>query len=162
MSLKSICPMIATDRLPQTRAFYDWLGFKVVCADPRGLQFAWPEDRDLRIGFASPDDPGRPGVLRGRFDGAGLTLRLDVEDIETLYRRIGAVHTLALKLRDGPCGRPHFAIVDPNGVVLEFVGPLAASASERKSGAGSTLPALPAPAPSSVAYPRVFLEEVMG
>ena len=121
MSLKSVCPMVATQRLPETRAFYDWLGFKVISADPRSLQFAWPGDPDLRIGFMVADDPNQPGVFRTRFGGEGVVLRFDVEDIDTLYRRIGAVHTLAVKLCDGPAGRRHFAIVDPNGLVLEFV-----------------------------------------
>ena len=47
MSLKSVCPTIATSRLQETRAFYDWLGFRVVCADPRSLQLAWAEDPDV-------------------------------------------------------------------------------------------------------------------
>ena len=153
MSLKSVCPMIATERLQQTRAFYDWLGFKVVCADPRGLQFAWPDDPDLRIGFTSPDDPDQPGVFRTRFDGAGVVLRFDVEDIETLYRRIGAVYTLAVKLREGPCGRQHFAIVDPNGLVLEFVGPLESMARRKDRPQGIVAP-LPQPAAKAVLYPR--------
>ncbi len=155
MSLKSVCPMIATERLQQTRAFYDWLGFKVVCADPRGLQFAWPDDPDLRIGFTSPDDPNQPGVFRTRFDGAGVVLRFDVEDIETLYRRIGAVHTLALKLCQGPCGRPHFAIVDPNGLVLEFVGPME-TATDRKVDQGEVVRTLTRQAAQAVPYPRMF------
>ena len=160
MSLKSVCPMIATERLQQTRAFYDWLGFKVVCADPRGLQFAWPDDPDLRIGFTSPDDPNQPGVFRTSFDGAGVVLRFDVEDIETLYRRIGAVYTLALKLREGPCGRPHFAIVDPNGIVLEFVGLSGALASrpDRPDGAIGALTTVARP----VAYPRTGTPAIAG
>lgn len=153
MTLKSVCPMIATDRLPRTRAFYDWLGFKVVCADPRGLQFAWPDDPDLRVGFVTPDDADRSGVFRARFDGAGLALRFEVEDIETLYRRIGAVHTLAVKLADGPCGRLHFAIVDPNGVVLEFVG-LAGPAAVRPERPEPIARALPGAARPAVLYPR--------
>ncbi len=155
MSLKSVCPMIATERLQQTRAFYDWLGFKVVCADPRGLQFAWPDDPDLRIGFTSPDDPAQPGVFRTRFDGAGVVLRFEVEDIETLYRRIGAVYTLAVKLREGPCGRQHFAIVDPNGLVLEFVGPLEAGVN-RKTLPDSAARPVPHTAVTAVPYPRTF------
>ena len=161
MSLKSVCPMIATERLQQTRAFYDWLGFKVVCADPRGLQFAWPDDPDLRIGFTSPDDPAQPGVFRTRFDGAGVVLRFDVEDIETLYRRIGAVYTLAVKLRQGPCGRQHFAIVDPNGLVLEFVGQLESVAKQRTrpDGIARTVPQATVDA---VPYPQTFPAGVMG
>ena len=132
-----------------------WLGFKVVCADPRGLQFAWPDDPDLRIGFTSPDDPGQPGVFRTRFDGAGVVLRFDVEDIETLYRRIGAVYTLAVKLREGPCGRQHFAIVDPNGLVLEFVGPLETVANRKTRPSGIARP-LAGAAVNAVPYPRTF------
>ena len=161
MSLKSVCPMIATERLQQTRAFYDWLGFKVVCADPRGLQFAWPDDPDLRIGFTSPDVPGQPGVFRSRFDGAGVVLRFDVEDIETLYRRIGAVYTLAVKLREGPCGRRHFAIVDPNGLVLEFVGPLR-TAMDRKPRPEDIAHPVPRAAVSAVPYPRTFQTGAVG
>ncbi len=158
MSLKSVVPMFTTERLRQTRAFYDWLGFKVICADPRGLQFAWPDDPALRIGFTSPDDPGQPGVFRTRFDGAGVVLRFDVEDIETLYRRIGAVYTLAVKLRDGPCGRPHFAIVDPNGIVLDFVGParVVARLKHRPDDRPQTL------LPPAVPYPRTFQPGVAG
>ena len=161
MSLKSVCPMIATERLQQTRAFYDWLGFKVVCADPRGLQFAWPNDPELRIGFTSPDDPNQASVFRTRFDGAGVALRFDVEDIETLYRRIGAVYTLALKLCEGPCGRPHFAIVDPNGLVLEFVGPLKTAAS-RKEPTDGIVDVIPRAEAQAVPYPRMFQQGLAG
>ncbi len=161
MNLKSLCPMFSTERLQQTRAFYDWLGFKVVCADPRGLQFAWPDDPDLRIGFTSPDDPNQASVFRTRFDGAGVVLRFDVEDVETLYRRIGAVHTLALKLCEGPCGRPHFAIVDPNGLVLEFVGPLR-SAIDGKRGPDEIVPAFSRSAVRAVPYPQMFRTGLAG
>lgn len=153
MQLKTVCPMIATHRLPETRAFYDWLGFKVVSADPRSLQFAWPGDPDLRIGFMVADDPNQPGVFQARFAGEGVVLRFDVEDIDTLYRRIGAVHTLAVKLCDGPAGRRHFAIVDPNGLVLEFVEPLLLMADARDRLEGMARP-LPKPAPQAVLYPR--------
>lgn len=153
MSLKSVCPMVATHRLQETRAFYDWLGFRVVSADPRSLQFAWPDDSGVRIGFVVADDPNQPSVFQARFGGEGVVLRFDVEDIDTLYRRIGAVHTLAVKLRDGPTGRRHFAIVDPNGLVLEFVEPLRSMANGRDRLDGTTRP-LPKPAPQAVLYPR--------
>ena len=153
MSLKSVCPMVTTNRLQETRAFYDWLGFRVVCADPRSLQFAWPDDPDLRIGFIVAEDPNQPGVFQARFGGEGVVLRFDVEDIETLYRRIGAVHTLAVKLRDGPCGRRHFAIIDPNGLVLEFVGPLRSTA-DRKDRLDGIAHPVPKAAARAVLYPR--------
>ncbi len=161
MSLKSVCPMIATERLQQTRAFYDWLGFKVVCADPRSLQFAWPGDPDLRIGFISPDDPNQASVFRTRFDGAGVVLRFEVEEIETLYRRIGAVYTLAIKLQEGPCGRRHFAIVDPNGLVLEFVGRLE-TASDRRDRPDRMARPLAQTAAQAVQYPRMARIDAIG
>ena len=155
MSLKSVCPMIATSRLQETRSFYDWLGFKVVCADPCSLQLAWPGDPDLRIGFLLSDDPRQPDVFRSRFAGDGVVLRFEVEDIETLYRRIGAVYTLAVKLREGPCGRRHFAIIDPNGLVLEFVGRLETVAG-RKYRLDGVVHGLSAPAAQAVPYPQTF------
>lgn len=157
MSLKSVCPMIATSRLQETRSFYDWLGFKVVCADPRSLQLAWPDDPDLRIGFLASDDPNQPDVFRSRFAGDGVVLRFDVDDIETLYRRIGAVYTLAVKLREGPCGRRHFAIIDPNGLVLEFVAPLRAL-----TGAKDLPDRIARPVSNAVVYPRTVQPSFAG
>lgn len=153
MSFKTVCPMVATQRLPETRAFYDWLGFKVVSADPRSLQFAWPGDPNLRLGFMVADDPNQPGVFRARFSGEGVVLRFEVEDIDTLYRRIGAVHTLAVKLCDGPAGRRHFAIVDPNGLVLEFVEALRAKAEAGQQLERRARP-LPHPPAHALPYPR--------
>lgn len=107
-------PLVATDRLEETRAFYRWLGFKVVQAGPDSVELAWPDDLDRRIAFRQTAIVATPS----------LSLRLEVADVEGQYRRIGAVHTLAAKLaQDGP-GRRAFAVADPNGVVLEFAGPV--------------------------------------
>ena len=63
-----------------------------------------------------------------------------------------------MKLRDGPCGRPHFAIVDPNGIVLDFVGP-ARTAARLEHRPVDRLQTLLSPA---VPYPRTVQPGVAG
>ena len=126
-------PLVATDRLEETRAFYRWLGFKVVQAGPDRVELAWPDDLDRRIAFHEATIVATSTV----------SLRLEVADVEGQYRRIGAVHTLAAKLgEDGP-GRRVFAVADPNGVMLEFAGPVRSVGN----------PAVP---PRAVLYPMVM------
>lgn len=126
-------PLVATDRLDEIRAFYRWLGFKVVQAGPDTVELAWPDDLNRRIAFRQAAIVATPTV----------SLRLEVADVEGQYRRIGAVHTLAAKLRDDGPGRRVFAVADPNGVLLEFAGPAKKSAQ-------------PPPAARAVIYPMVM------
>jgi catechol 2,3-dioxygenase-like lactoylglutathione lyase family enzyme len=115
----SLVPTIGTERLAETRAFYERLGFSAVADDGRGLRLRHPGG--IEIAFVKPQRGPRP-TRNPAFRGHGLTLDLEVESADREYDRAMLQGVaVAEKLRDEPDGRRRFAVVDPNGVVLAFV-----------------------------------------
>lgn len=74
------------------------------------------------IGFMKPELESQAAIFRPAFRGQGVWIAVDVEDVETEYRRIQAMGVpIELALREEPWGDRHFAIVDPNGIGVDVV-----------------------------------------
>jgi catechol 2,3-dioxygenase-like lactoylglutathione lyase family enzyme len=121
---KHIVPIVTTDRLRETRAFYvDLLGFELsfdhdaylgVRAGPKGA----PE-----LGFMRPDVDAPVA-----FAGNGLTLGITVADADAecaRLRRLGV--PILQEPADQPWGARAFAVADPNGVTLYVSHPIPAA-----------------------------------
>lgn len=113
---------IITDRLKETRAFYtEKLDFKVVYEADWFLLLSTP-DGSQQISFLQPNHPSQQPLFQEAFAGRGVYLTIEVDDVDAVCQLIQSKKIpLAISLRDEPWGDRHFAVVDPNGIGIDFV-----------------------------------------
>jgi catechol 2,3-dioxygenase-like lactoylglutathione lyase family enzyme len=111
---------IVTAKTVETKGFYiDKLGFELVFENEFYLLLAGFGDR---ISFLLPEHPTQAPIFQPAFAGRGVYLTIDVENVDAEYARIRARGVpMAVDLRDEPWGDRHFAVVDPNGIGIDFV-----------------------------------------
>ena len=142
MTFRVMYPMIATDKLAETRAFYLQLGFVVVCEGDCYLHLHAPKAPHVQLGFHRPGSSDQPPVFRGSFGGQGVFYGLEVDDVDAEYRRLtGLGLEAAFAPRDEPWGQRHFGVVDPNGIVVDIIQPIVMTK--------------PAPANTNPVHPRL-------
>lgn len=113
-------PMIACQELTESRRFYCLLGYITLFASEHYAQMVWPENQAVQIGLIKPAPATAPLPFITEYRG-GMFLGFEVEDVDALYatlKRKGV--DIALDLAEAPWGQRHFAVMDPNGVVLDF------------------------------------------
>ncbi|MBC8082249.1 MAG: glyoxalase [Hymenobacter sp.] len=117
-----LCAGVVTTRLAETKQFYLALGFQVKFEAEWYLLLEAPGHGD-EIGFLLPELAGQAPVFRPAFGGQGVFVTVEVEDVDVLYQAIQPLPgvPVAVALRDEPWGDRHFAVVDPNGLALDFV-----------------------------------------
>lgn len=113
---------IITDKFEETKKFYtEILDFGVSFENEFYLLLHTP-DHGAQLSFLLPNHPTQQPMFHKPFEGNGMYLTIEVEDIDALYdtvRERGA--EIALEIRDEPWGDRHFAIVDPNGIGIDLV-----------------------------------------
>ncbi len=111
---------IITDQFAATKAFYiDKLGFELVFENEFYVLLAGYGDQ---ISFLLPEHASQAPIFRPAFGGRGVYLTIDVEDVDAEYARMRTRGVpMAVDLRDEPWGERHFAVVDPNGIGIDFV-----------------------------------------
>jgi catechol 2,3-dioxygenase-like lactoylglutathione lyase family enzyme len=74
------------------------------------------------LGFLKPNPPQRLPVFQHARPSSGLTLALEVPDVRAVYKRLGerGIETLG-KPVEFPNGELAFSVMDPAGVILNFV-----------------------------------------
>ena len=126
MTFRVMYPMVATDKLAETRAFYVRLGFVVVCEGDCYLHLHAPKAPHVQLGFVRPGLSDQPSVFKGSFGGGGVFYGLEVDDADAEYRRLtGLGLKVAFAPRDEAWGQRHFGVVDPNGIVVDIIQPIA-------------------------------------
>ncbi|WP_128543149.1 VOC family protein [Larkinella soli] len=113
---------IVTDKLAETRAFYERvLNFGVTFENEFYLLMYSP-NRQAELGFLLPDHPSQRPIFQKPFAGAGVFLTVEVDNVDAEYERIRALGVpVEIELRDEPWGDRHFAVVDPNGIGIDIV-----------------------------------------
>ena len=126
MTFRVMYPMIATDKLAETRAFYVRLGFVVVCEGEWHLHLHAPKAPHVQLVFVRPGLGDQPPVFDESFAGGGVFYGLEVDDADAEYRRLAGLGLdVAFAPRDEPWGHRHFGVVDPNGIVVDIIQPIA-------------------------------------
>jgi catechol 2,3-dioxygenase-like lactoylglutathione lyase family enzyme len=122
MSRMQLCAGIVTTHLAETKVFYLALGFHVKFETDWYLLLETPEHGD-EISFLLPELSEQAAVFRPAFSGTGVFVTIEVADVDAVHQAFGQLPGLqvAVPLRDEPWGDRHFALVDPNGVALDFV-----------------------------------------
>jgi len=113
---------IITQKLAATKLFYtQTLGFGVTFENEFYLLLHTP-DRTSEISFLLPDHPSQQPFFHKPFQGQGMYLTIEVDDIDKLYQELKEQGVeIKIDIRDEPWGDRHFAIEDPNGIGIDIV-----------------------------------------
>ena len=113
---------IITEKLQESKQFYsDILGFGVSFENDFYLLMHTP-DQAFELSFLLPNHPSQKPLFQPPFEGKGIYLTIEVEDVDSLYEQVKAKGAdIQIELRDEPWGDRHFAIQDPNGVGIDLV-----------------------------------------
>lgn len=113
-------PIIACQDLTESRRFYSALGYITLFAGENYAQLVWPDNQAVQIGLMHPVAKSAPLPFLTEYRG-GLFLGFEVEDADRLHETLKAKGVeITLDPVEGPSGQRHFAVMDPNGVVLDF------------------------------------------
>ncbi len=115
-------PGIITEKLAETKEFYtSILGFGVSFENDFYLLMHTPS-KSTEISFLQPNHPSQKPIFQSPFNGKGVYLTIEVEDVDKVYEHLknkGVV--MEIEIRDESWGDRHFAIVDPNGIGIDIV-----------------------------------------
>lgn len=113
---------IITEKLTETKTFYtNVLGFGVSFENDFYLLMHTP-DKLAEISFLKPNHPSQKQIFQSPFNGKGVYLTIEVEEVDKVYEQIkNKGITIEIEIRDEPWGDRHFAIVDPNGIGIDIV-----------------------------------------
>ena len=113
---------IITDKLEASKEFYTKnLGFGVTFENEFYLLLHTP-DKSAEFSFLLPNHPTQKPLFHQAFNGEGVYLTIEVEDVDALYEDIKSKGVeIKIEIRDEPWGDRHFAIQDPNGVNIDLV-----------------------------------------
>ncbi|MEQ9812442.1 MAG: VOC family protein [Azospirillaceae bacterium] len=127
-SIQAVITTLPSSDLAATKAFYAKLGFTPVMDGPGYLQLRLEGRPDVQIGFfqAVPDHP--LGMFRATAT-EGLILTVAVENLDASLARVrDDGRELAVEMRQEPWGQRHFAMADPNGVIIDVMQDMAEEA----------------------------------
>lgn len=113
---------ILTTKLAESKTFYtELLGFGITFENEFYLLLHTP-NHEAEISFLLPNHPSQQPLFHKPFLGQGMYLTIEVDDVDRLYNELKAKGvSIEIELRDEPWGDRHFAIVDPNGIGIDFV-----------------------------------------
>lgn len=113
---------IITEKIQETKQFYtENLGFGITFENEFYLLMHTP-GHQAQLSFLLPDHPSQQPLFRSRFQGEGVYLTIEVDDVDELYHRLKEKGVqIKIDIRDEPWGDRHFAIQDPNGVGIDLV-----------------------------------------
>ena len=112
---------IITPNIEKSKAFYTQvLGMRIDFENDFYLLLG--TESGTQISFLLPNHPSQATLFHHAFNGQGVFITVEVEDVDQRYERIKATGTtIAVELRDEPWGDRHFAVVDPNGIGVDVV-----------------------------------------
>lgn len=113
---------IVTSKLKESKNFYSkYLGFGVTFENEFYLLMHTP-DKTGEISFLLPNHPSQQKIFHEPFNGKGMYLTIEVEDVDKIYKKVKKTRLeMKIELRDEPWGDRHFAIQDPNGINIDIV-----------------------------------------
>lgn len=112
---------VITNKLAENKKFYtEVLGFGITFENDFYLLMHTPNQK-FELSFLLPEHNSQQPIFHKAFNGDGMYLTIEVEDVDSLYNSIKEKTEIKVELRDEPWGDRHFAIVDPNGVKIDIV-----------------------------------------
>lgn len=113
---------IITEKLEETKEFYvSVLDFGITFENEFYLLMHTP-DQQSEISFLLPNHPSQQPLFQKPFQGEGMYITLEVDDVDKIYRDLQKKGVeIVIEIRDEPWGDRHFAIRDPNGIGIDIV-----------------------------------------
>lgn len=113
---------IVTSKITETKTFYtNILGFGVTFENEFYLLLHTP-NKEAELSFLLPDHPSQQPLFQKAFNGQGMYLTIEVDNVDKIYNAIKKKGVeIKIELRDEPWGDRHFAIQDPNGIGIDIV-----------------------------------------
>lgn len=159
MRMSSLHPIVTTDRFAETKAFYRALQFTYAFEGEWYFHLIWPANPTLQLAFMRPQQPDQHALFQSRFSGKGLFLGLEIGDVDAVHDDLlRRGFEIEVSLRDEPWGQRHFALQDPNGIVLDFYAMTEPTAAYADQFTGTGLNS----AADSALIPRVLAEPALG
>lgn len=111
---------VVTDKVQASKNFYMRLfGCKIVFEND---WFVLLKLGESEMGFMLPDHASQAPIFKPAFQGQGMWVTVEVDDVDAEYQRIqGLAAPIEQTLRDEPWGDRHFVVVDPNGIGVDVV-----------------------------------------
>ena len=113
---------IITENLIESKSFYtEKLGFGVTFENEFYLLMHTP-NQEAELSFLIPNHPTQQAFFHKAFNGQGMYLTIEVDDVEILHKNLKEKGVkIMVPLRTEPWGDRHFAIQDPNGIGIDIV-----------------------------------------
>jgi len=113
---------IVTSKFKETKEFYTTiLKFGVTFENEFYLLLHTP-NKEAEISFLLPNHPSQQPLFQKSFEGQGMYLTIEVENVEKIYKEIKKQGVeIKIDIRNEPWGDRHFAIQDPNGIGIDIV-----------------------------------------
>ncbi|HBH40032.1 MAG TPA: glyoxalase/bleomycin resistance/extradiol dioxygenase family protein [Curvibacter sp.] len=113
---------VVTEKVQESRDFYVRLFGCQVLYEGEGGWFVLLCLGESELGFMKPGLDFQAPIYRPAFQGQGMWITVDVDDVDAQYARIRGLGTpIEVELRDEPWGDRHFAVRDPNGIGVDVV-----------------------------------------
>ncbi len=113
---------IITSNIQKSKEFYsEVLNFGTTFENEFYVLMHTPNNQ-AEISFLLPNHPSQQPLFQPEFQGKGMYLTLEVENVDDYYSMIRKKGIdIVIEIRDEPWGDRHFAIQDPNGVGIDIV-----------------------------------------
>lgn len=125
MELTSTYPVICTDRIDETAAFYrDHLDYETTFVADWYVSLRRRQAPHQELAVLDYHHESLPAPYRSPV--RGLLLNYEVVDVDAEYERLvrrGGL-TPQLELRSEDWGQRHFIVADPNGVLIDVITPI--------------------------------------
>ncbi len=113
---------VITEKVQESKAFYTSLfGRKIIYEGENGW-FVLLALGEAELGFMLPKQDSQHPLFQRPFQGQGMWITIDVEDVAVIYQRFQQQGIpIMLELTDEVWGDRHFVIQDPNGIGVDVV-----------------------------------------
>ena len=123
MKLARLFPVIHSQKLEESKHFYcQLLGFRVEFDSDWFVNLVGGANGEFELGIQQFDHELIPEAFRTT--ARGLSLALEVEDVDGTYLKFRDREDLVSHITDEEYGQRHFMCVDPNGVLVDIGMPI--------------------------------------
>lgn len=112
-------PGIVTRRLAESKSFYLKLGFELIFEND---WYVLLQLNGQELAFMQPGLDSQKPMFRREYPGHGMWLTVELTDVDAAFDKAKASGIpVEFGPLDEPWGDRHFAVLDPNGIPVDFV-----------------------------------------
>lgn len=122
MNISSFYPVICTDKLAESKAFYlENFPFEVVFESDWYVSLKSEGEQSFELALLESTHDTVPAVYRKSFSG-GLLINFEVDEVDPVFEQFQrAGLPIHLGLRSETFGQRHFITSDPNDVLIDVI-----------------------------------------